>query len=110
MALDRLVPTSKQSEPAGALDRLPVGKRQRLQIGLRRHVRRLRRHLRQGRGKATADIEEMLFGYRQLCHYYIGIGEFETAIRLTRRARRLRPDDAKLREWVRRVRQLRRRR
>jgi len=109
-ALERLSPAHKKTDPTSALDRLVAGKRQRLEVRLRKTVRRLRQHLRLGRGKTESDVEGMLFSYRQLCHYYIGIGELETAIRLTRRARRLRPADEELRRWARRVRQLRKRR
>ncbi len=108
-ALDRLSASHKPTDPANALNRLTTSKRQRLEVGLRKTVRRLRLHLRSERSKTEGDLERMVFSYQQLCHYYIGIGELETAIRLSRRARRLRPADEKLRRWARRVRQLRRR-
>jgi tetratricopeptide (TPR) repeat protein len=109
-ALEQLAPSRLRGNQAIALDLLTAGKRQRLRVRLRKAVRRLRRHLRRGRGKSEADTEDMIFSYQRLCHYFIGIGEMETALRLARSAQRLRPEDHELRLWARKMRQLRRRR
>ncbi len=89
-------------------ERFAAGKRQRLQAAARRAVRRLRIHLSRGPKSSGADVALMVEGYRLLCSYHAATGDAEAAIRLARRARRLRPGDAQLARWARRLRRLRR--
>ncbi len=106
--LERLTNKNRKEDVVHAINKLSAGKKQRLHDS-RRTVRRLRQHLRRAQSRADADVEEMLRSYTQLSHYYLGVGELETAIKLTRRARRLQPEDEQLRTWARDVRRLRRR-
>jgi hypothetical protein len=106
--LERLTGRQDQSRAARVISKMGAGKRQRLHDS-RKTVRRLRQHLRRAQSRADADVEEMVESYRQLAHYFLGVGELETTIKLTRRACRLRPQDDSLRVWARGVRRLRRR-
>jgi hypothetical protein len=107
-ALERLTGKQDQQTAPKAISKMNSERKQRLHDS-RKTVRRLRQHLRRAQSRADADVEEMLESYRQLSHYYIGVGELETAIKLTRRACRLLPKDESLRLWARGVRRLRRR-
>jgi tetratricopeptide (TPR) repeat protein len=106
--MERLTKKKRNEDVAQAINKLNPSKKQRLHDS-RRTVRRLRQHLRRAQSRADADVDEMVRSYRQLSHYFLGVGELETAIKLTRRARRLLPDDEELRGWARGIRRLRRR-
>jgi tetratricopeptide (TPR) repeat protein len=100
--------SSRKGKEVEAAAQLPAGKKRRLSALLRKSVRRLRRHLNTHRFAPASDIGIFVTGLQHLCLYYVGLGDYQTALRMIRRARHLQPDNDTLSRWARWVRKARR--
>jgi tetratricopeptide (TPR) repeat protein len=100
--------SSRKGKEVIAAARLPAGQRRRLSALLRKSARRLRRHLNTHRFAPANDIGIFVAGLQHLCLYYIGLGDYQAALKMIRRARHLQPNNATLNRWARWVRKARR--
>ncbi len=97
-----------KKDEASGVNKLPPGKRRRLRAALRRSVRRLRHHLNNLHFAPSPDIKVFSDGYENLYWYYFYMGDYQSALKMIGRARRLKPEDDKLRAWARLARKARR--
>ena len=101
--LDRIMPPTRGDLPGL---RIPAAQKRRAELSLRRSVPRLRAHLSHTARAQDVNTPIALLGYRQLGRYFVTIGDIAMAIRMSRKARRLAPNDPDLAKWVRYLRRM----